>query len=349
MALTPLKMNFDYEAVLSGGRPVPKLNAGLEFLGFYLADGPVSCDGRYGKEFLQKVEALRGRKLSLVQSKEVQNSWGPLADIEVERELNSKLLSAELTQLIAPGEGTRIFGKDSGEAFGDFPLLCKFPLSMSGRGNKRIRGPEDLKGLKTPYILEPLRKRVLDFSHFIYPEGDLIVYENLVDENFQYRGTVFHDRRNPKSSAIPFFKKIPPEQILNYEEELARYRSLFEERAKRAPVSFGYSIDSFVYEDGGSVRIRTCSEFNFRRTMGHLAHELGRALLPEAPWLALRLFFSNPSGLEDFARDEGLLLLSPSEARIQVLLLPAENGKRGANLLRDADRFDVHKLPDAEV
>ncbi len=356
MALTPLKMNLDYEASLFEGKSSDKINHALEYLAFYLSPGPFASSARYEESFLQKVEKLSGEKPLITNTKNFENNWGVGVDVALEKELNSKLLSARLTQTIAPQEGVVVMGarEDLPQNF-PFPAICKLPQSMSGKGVRKISQSSELTAFPFPYVLEPLRKRVMDFSHFIYPSGEVISYENRVDENFQYRGSIFHKMNQPNLVSIPGLQKISFEKRKRFETELASYRNEYEKLANSAPLSFGYSIDSFVYEEQGELQIRTCSEFNFRKTMGMLAYELGKKLVPDCPWVALRLFFPKKgqgdfqSFMKEMESSGKLLILSPKEARIQVLLVATMGPEEGEMILSHADRFDVHKLPDSKL
>lgn len=348
MALTPLKMNLDYEAQLSTGQSSEKINHALEYLAFYLSSGPFATTASYSEEFLGLVHTMSGESPIFSREKVYENMWGPGANIDVEKELNSKILSARLTQLIAPQEEIRILHspEDLHQNL-EFPLVSKYPHAMSGKGVKKILSKTDLENLTFPCVLEPLRNRVYDFSQFISPEGEMVTYENLVDKNFQYKGTIFHRMNQPGFWSIPWSQSFTNDLTERFEEELSLYRKEFEKLIPKKQKSFGYSLDSFVYEEAGRLKIRTCSEFNFRRTMGWLCYELGKKLAPNASWVALRLFI-NKKNLTEF-RSKNILPLSPPEAKIQVFLLQAQNGKEGQEILAHADRFDVHKFSDSKV
>lgn len=332
MPVTPLKMNLDYESQLAEGKSSEKINHGLEYLAFYLSSGPFATTGNYSEEFLRRVERMSGTKPEIYRGRDFENMWGPGTDLVTESELNSKLLSARLTQKIASEEEIRILHSPEDLSLNfSFPLVCKYPHAMSGRGVKKILSQSDLLNISFPCVLEPLRNRVHDFSHFIYPSGEMITYENLVDKNFQYKGTVFHEMKKPGFDSIPWAKTLSNAVIKKYKEELKLYRQHFEKLIPKTQKNFGYSIDSFVYEEAGELKIRTCSEFNFRRTMGWLTYELGKKISPKSSWIGLRLFMNKSEMERDFLR------LSPEEARFQAVLLT------------HTDSFNVHEFPDTKL
>lgn len=356
MPRIPFKMNLDYEAQLFEGKSSEKINHALEYLAFYLSGGPFATTANYSEVFLRSIEELTGHRPELIKTKDFRNMWGVGADLEKERELNSKLLSAALTQKIVPKENV-LLAKSADDISGDFefPLIVKRPQSMSGRGVKRLLNSIELEETPFPFVLEPLRNRIFDFSHFIYPSGEVIAYENRVDDNFQYCGSIFHRMNNPQVSSIPQFQNILSGEVHRYEKELQSYRQSYEELLEEIPKNFGYSIDSFVYEHEGVSRIRTCSEFNFRRTMGWLCFELGKKLTPGSSWIALRLFFMKKDGgdIRKYFHDLGVekkhLILSPPESRIQVVLFSATSSEEGEKLLAYADRFDINKFADTKL
>ena len=83
----------------------------------------------------------------------------------------------------------------------DKSYIAKSPYEMSGRSFRLIdplKTEENFlwaeKALqKSPLIIEPFFNRKWDFSHYVFPDGKVICYENKVDEKFQYKGSVFHN------------------------------------------------------------------------------------------------------------------------------------------------------------
>ncbi|MFL5785389.1 MAG: hypothetical protein ACJ76H_12300, partial [Bacteriovoracaceae bacterium] len=115
-------------------------------------------------------------------------------------------------------------------------------------------------------IVEPLLKRSHDFSHYVFPDGKVIRYENLVDERFQYRGTVIADE-------LSFAGEVEKNEWTQFESRLEKIIHYYGKDSL-----YGYSVDSFVYEKNGEFLIYPLCEVNARRTMGRLAWEFSQLL-----------------------------------------------------------------------
>jgi hypothetical protein len=265
-----IRVNADYESVLFHGQQGSvAVNRAIEFLAFYLQDLPVLTSAEYTQEFFAHVKKISGRTPKIVRSGNAVNWWGPMTNPEKERWLNYKLTSAKLS--IHEGwSQTRILHREEIEKLHpDEELLVKDPFSMSGKGivalnpGQKIHLPNALQG---ELIVEPLLKRSHDFSHYVFPDGEVIRYENLVDERFQYRGTIIADE-------------------LSFAEEVEKAEwDQFETRLKKiihhygTDSLYGFSVDSFVYEKEGEFLIYPLCEVNARRTMGRVAWEFSRLL-----------------------------------------------------------------------
>src|SRR5690606_16109562 len=178
----------------------------------------------------------------------------------------------------------------------------------------------DIKGA---LILEPLLARKFDFSHYVYPDGKIISYQNLVDRHFQYRGSLFASLQNPTIEKLPFYFQIQQSQWQQFDKALARIR-------KQWPADHGYSVDSFIYEEAGELYIRYLSEVNYRRTMGATAFELAEKY-GAGDWALFvmgkkspSLNFSEMVYLLSPLRPK-VLLLSPDDVRYQMILITADN------------------------
>jgi hypothetical protein len=207
------------------------------------------------------------------------NWWGPLTHPEKERWLNSKLTSFELSLREGWSSGAILPRETVLALEPEKKLLIKDPFNMSGKGmvilepKKMVMLPQSMQG---KLIVEPLLNRKKDFSHFIFPDGSVICYENLVDEKFQYRGTIFSDTKNFKADSLSFYSELSPEKWNNFYLQLEKIKSHYGNDAE-----YGYSVDSFVYEDDhGELQIFPLCEVNARRTMGLIAYELTKVLAP---------------------------------------------------------------------
>lgn len=296
--MKPIKVNGDYELELFHNQKGPKIvNETLEFLAFFLSDRPVFSTRQYSDEYLAHVESLTGRKPRIVRSGDAENWWGALADLEHESWMNSKLTSAAFN-------GYKVLY--SAADFVDLgrPMLVKYAFGMSGRGIHQVRTASDVK--QFPCILEPFFERVSDFSHYVYPDGTVIAYENFIDDKFQYKGTLFKDYRNP---------------VLGYDVSAIR------EHYEKKPLKCGYSIDSFVHSEG----VRLLSEVNYRRTMGQSAWELSKLLAPELQW---GLFVLGKMETHRQLKLSQIFHLTPEGGRFEAFLIKAKDEVEGKALLQ---------------
>jgi hypothetical protein len=333
--MKPIKVNADYETVLFEKREAPKvINQSLEFLSFFLETRPVLTTKTYSKEYLDFVQEISGARPTLVSEGEFENWWGSLEDRTLEEKLNSKITSAKLIQEKGWCPKTQVISQLGELKFvPGFTYLAKNPHGMSGQSFFKFQHPQEvepfLKDTQT-LVIEPFLNRRWDFSHYVF-EDEVIAYENLVDEKFRYKGSLFRNHRRPGLGSLRFYQEVPEKE-----------RGLFQERLKVIQeyyASLGakknYSIDSFVYEDNG-LKIRALSEVNYRRTMGRVAYELSSRYAKNSPWTLF--FLSKPSQKKGAWKKEsgrGILKLSPGDTRFDMFLLAAENEEEGQMLLAD--------------
>ena len=345
-----IKVNADYESVLFRNKPLPLINESLEFLAFYLDDRPLLTRKKYPFEYLKHIESIVGHQPRCVSQGDFENWWGPLTDLEVERELNSKLMSSTLcsdTLILKnmsdlPSLGNKIF-------------LAKNPFGMSGQ-NFAMVGQDRLENLEQmlkngPVVLEPFFDRQFDFSHYIFPNGISICYQNIVDKKFQYRGTIFRDYTSPILSGLKFYPEIS-------RDKWEQFQSLFGEIVKIYSTSnarTGFSIDSFIYSEDGELKIRGLSEVNYRRTMGAVAFELAVKYSGIRRFCAFLLSKSNGLNFSQLKEklspiawrhdlSRGVMLLSPGNVRYDMFLISALNEAEGKVLLSELKLL----LPDSE-
>lgn len=341
--MSAIKVNGDYESVLFFKKSLPVVNEALEFLAMFLDARPIITNKSYSKEFLDHVESFTGNRPVLQKEGKFENWWGPLTNIELEKKLNSKEMSAA-------------FNKDSYviRSVSDLPkldrtYLAKNPYGMSGQ-NFAIVEEGRLENLevmlkKSPVVVEPFFDRKFDFSHYVFPNGVSICYENLVDKKFQYRGTVFNNYTQPTIENLSFAQKVDWTQFKSdYQNILSLYQS---------DLKTGFSIDSFVYEDNG-LKVRSLSEVNYRRTMGQTAFELSLKFGGIRKWSAFLLTKSRNNFLDTKKKllplewepdtSRGVILLSPGDVRYDMFFLSAVDEAEGKQLLNEMREL----LPDCE-
>lgn len=304
-----IKVNADYESVLFHGKNgPPAMNQALEFLAFYLQDLPVLTTLDYPARYLEKISSLSGKNPLVTKSGKPRNWWGPLENPELERWMNSKLTSFRL----ALAEGWTEGGIHSREELTSFhpqiPYLVKDPFNMSGKGIIPVHPEKELvlpASLSGELIVEPHLDRKHDFSHFVFPDGRMICYENLVDERFQYRGTLFSDLENFTHNSLSFHDKVSPQKWEEFSERLEVIRKHYGD-----PSPYGFSVDSFLFEKNGELVIHPLCEVNARRTMGLVAYELVQ-IMGRGKRAALTL--KKPLF-------EDAILLSPDGAKFEIYL-----------------------------
>lgn len=345
-----IKVNADYESVLFKNKSLPKINEALEFLAFFLDDRPVVTSKKYSQEYFKYIESITGKTPHTVSEGNFENWWGTLQNIELEKKLNSKEMSAE-------------FNKDSYiiNSLSDLPdltgktLLAKNPYGMSGQNFSMVEEGR-LENLEVmlkngKVVVEPFFDRLYDFSHYIYPNGIRVCYENVVDKKFQYRGTIFRDYTRPESDTLSFYNKVDKAEWDKYSDTLNQIIKLY----STSEISTGFSVDSFVYREDSQLKIRALSEVNYRKTMGQVAFDLSvkfggvrrfsAFLLSKSSGINsghMREMISSIAWRQDLSR--GVIILSPGDVRYDMFFLSALNLEEGKLLLKELKSL----LPDSE-
>lgn len=346
------RVNGDYEQQLFYQRPGPAaLDQALEFLFFFLSQETLWTLKKYSDFYLTYVERVTGKRPLITSTGPYENWWGPLKNREQEKWWNSKITTSEF--LIEQGlcEDTHILTAGDQLEFlkADQTYLMKDPFGMSGQ-KFQILGtdmslPEKKQLLNSalergPLIVESWLKRVWDFSHYIYSNGERIVYQNLVDQKFQYKGTCFQDYQHSQLKNLSFYLQISDQEWKQFETQLQRVINHF----ARFPNEAGFSIDSFIYEDQGRLKIRLMTEVNYRRTMGRVAFDFAQRFGNQRPWARLELFKVQncKEPLWEKLRElelkpestSGLLVLSPGDTRFEMIFFSAASDKEGEELLK---------------
>lgn len=338
--MKPLRVNADYEVELFHNRPAPEvINQTIEFFLFFLNERTLFSKKTYSQDYLDRVEALTGHKPKVTSKGPYENFWGPLTDIESEKWWNSKLTSTELIISEKWCEKTKIVKNESDLISIDWSkdYLLKDPFAMSGQKFQLLRAI-DAKDLKIvainkalslgPQILEPFFDRKHDFSQYVFPDGKIIAYQNLVDQKFQYKGSVFTNNQSLSFKDLSFYSDISEEKWKHFETQTQKIIQHYQQK----PNQIGFSIDSFVYLEDGELKIRVMSEINYRRTMGRVGYELSQRYSPNEKWSALVLV--KPQA---FKEHKNIMVLSPGDSRFDILFLHAENSEVGKELLAHAE------------
>lgn len=334
--MKPLRVNADYEVELFHNRPAPGvINQTIEFFLFFLNERTLYSKKKYKQSYLDRVESLTGHKPQVTDKGPYENFWGLLTDLEVEKWWNSKLISTELIIKNNWCERTKIIRSvtDLADINWTQDYLLKDPFAMSGQKFQLLRSIDSteikialvLKALSAgAQIFEPLFNRRYDFSQYVFPDDKIIAYQNLVDAKFQYKGSVFSNHLSSRLEDLSFYSDLSQESWKQFKQQTQTIIEYY----KQQPNQVGFSIDSFVYEENGELKIRVMSEINYRRTMGRVAYELSQRFSPNDPWSALVLVKPHA-----FRANKNIMLLSPGDSRFDILFLHAENSEAGKELL----------------
>lgn len=170
-------------------------------------------------------------------------------------------------------------------------LMIKLPWSSSGRGlqpviryplhksiGQRLKGMTSNQGL---VMVEPLLNKIFDlgFLYEILPDGiQFLGYSRFyTDSKGQYRGNYLNGYPtsvpNDEKRFIDSMEKLLPSihiQILTEMKIPSRYQG---------PIG----IDTLIFrDDAGSLKINPILEINWRYTMGHVALNLEKRIIPES-------------------------------------------------------------------
>lgn len=330
--MKPIRVNADYESMLFERKAGPRaVNQSIEFLALYLEDQPLLSEKNYSEDFLHHVRKISGRDPVIVHDGGWENWWGELRDISLEQRLNSK----EFILPFSP-ESKLVTSLQELELQPEKMFLAKSPFGMSGQNFLRFSSndPEKVAPLLAKcqsLIVEPLYQRMDDFSHYVFPDDSTISYQNIVDQSFQYRGTLFLDHSAPELRHLSFFHEVDQTAWTRFEDELKKVKRAVREAGGKG----GYSVDSFTYMDDGGLRIRVVSEVNYRKTMGLVAYRLSQNYFKHRPW-TLFLLGKSLNRTDSFSYVQkklsavsDCLHLSPGNTRFEIFLLGANSLDEG--------------------
>jgi len=344
-----IRVNADYESVLFEKKQLPQvINQSIEFLSLFLEQRKLYSVKKYQPVYLDYVEKISGLKPEVVHTGDYENWWGTLTKPDLERTVNSKEIclnfSTDSQLMTSPGELQLEEGR---------PYLAKSPFGMSGQNFIVFKKGEENNLLSKKLVVEPLFDRVDDFSHYLLPGGERICYKNIVDQKFQYKGSIFSDLTQPRLKSLSFYKEISLKEWEKFSSELENICDFL----SRLGVHDGFSIDSFSYEFNGQRILRTLSEVNYRKTMGLITWLLakkycgknnwammiiGRKLKMPNSFLYIQEMIDSISWKSD--SQIGCLQLSPGDTRFEVFFLSAESSYEGEILYKKL----ISLLPDCQ-
>lgn len=338
LAERPLRFNADFELVLQGFPPKPSLNATLEFFLFWLESAPVRTHREYPESYLRYVEALAGRRPTIVKAGEAQDWWGNLDKFDLARDLNSKASFADW--LRARGHVTGIVCRRWDElvaAVGEGEYLAKKSDGMSGRGHVKVRRSEleELRSrfdFRTPVVVEPLYARVRDVSALWLPDEErFIFYSNAIDSRFQWRSTTLD------LDALG----AAPEGSGEWRQLLAE---LQQDICARGYAGH-FSVDAFFYHRNQCTHFHPGSEVNARRTMGLIAYLFAKRSRARFFRLAIAPAAITGEAWERLSGSTHARLLSPEKSPFVWFGVEADSRE---DLEAKAEAF-LRELPEAQA
>jgi hypothetical protein len=293
--------NFDFEHQLRTGANNLKVRQELEYLLWFAIDTEFELvtQKKYELDYMESLQDIIGRKAYYTHKQEgAENWWGDLSYPKV-KEFNSKFFCANFCQENDIFHGSQIINNI--DPILDLPgYLVKSEHSMSGSSIFKTPCLASLSHKNFPLLVEPLHARSFDFS---YLNGPHIFYENSVDHNFQYKGTLI-DLRNCHRPSF-----LDGEQEITYRDIIAKVQMVWGKDTI-------WSMDSYGYYEDGELKIRFISEINFRKTMGYLCYAIAHNLKVDQPFCYLTIQRANSRKV---ILRENEILLSPADTYFQVI------------------------------
>lgn len=233
-----------------------KRNQELEYFILWLENKPLYTTKTYAKDYLDFIISVKQEDVLLTKDKTHTTLWcQSLDEPDKQKQLNSKLTSCEFaikedlahakTQIVTCS--TQINPES----------IYKDPLGVSGigiwKGNEHQEKISTLMAQRN-LISEPLLERTFDMSTCVL-EGEDFLYQNHIDEQFQYKGATL----GLKFSSVSWYDQ--------YQKDVGKIKKYYNELGIKPP----YSIDSFIYKEDGIEKLYSLSEVNARKSMGYIA------------------------------------------------------------------------------
>lgn len=293
-----------------------KRNQELEYFILWLESESLYSSKKYDKKYIEFIESIKKEPIKVEETKNNIKTWCSAVENKSHLiKLNSKLTSAEFaikTHMVPPQ--VEIIEQVK-EIHPDW--LYKDPLGVSGISTWRgdLHRELILKRIKeTKLITEPLLKRTFDFSTCVTENEDFI-YQNHVDEYFQYKGSTL---------GINF-------KSMFWYDEYIKNISLIKKYYFDLGITYPYSIDSFLYKENNIEKLYTLSEVNARKTMGFVAISLWKRYFQEFRYCGFRIFNSKKIKFSiDHQKlykvfDKKVISLSPSGNIFSIFLFAADS------------------------
>ncbi len=316
------RINLNFEEELYNKPKGQDYSSELEYIVFLLNKDPklkISTQNKYSAYYLKRLKSLGFTLPELTEQRHNCNWWGDLEGVHAHK-FNSKVFSTTIK--IDELSYNDSFVINSREelcekiSFFDSKVLLKPVDSFSARGFRLIQDKKNIpKDLKFPLILEPFRKRVIDFS-VQYRNKEFYISEIINNSKGAFKGVLIRDFN---------FNKFEP--------EIKRVSQLIAEKCNQ-----NLSIDMFLYRDQDKVYLNPLCEINTRHSMGELSRVFS-FYKPEAGigvWLLLtkKELLKN---VDTYNSDNktGVFFTSEEQMRFQSIFLAETNISALKKLLKE--------------
>ena len=231
-----LKSNRDTYTIESN-----KKNQEFEYFILWLEDEPLFSNKRYDSDYLDFISIFKDVKVT-ADRKNVKTWCCDLSNKREEQIKNSKLRTTRFAiKNKLCHKSTSIIEDLSSYEDG---FLYKEEFGVSGSGNFYF---DNQRKITFPLIKEQSLKRVFDFSALI-EEDEITIYQNHIDDYFQYRGTTL---------GLNF----------DYFDWIDSYRKNIQIIKNEFFCDNPLSIDSFLYDEDKQEKVYFLTEVNNRKTM----------------------------------------------------------------------------------
>ncbi len=300
------KVNFDYEYKLYDLNSPKNIND-LEYIFFLIQESPcrLLTSKKYSEEFLNIAKSVNNTEIEIVEkSDNVQNWWGKLQNIKIEREINSKINFHKILK-------SEDVITDVTDINQDQKYFVQSPYLFSGIGNKILNGNELKKNEDiSQYLIRPYYKKVIDLGiKWTGPVHDLFI--SVSDEKGAYKGTYINSDQVEEK-----LKYRIKELILKFKEESQKVFKIYAEKYQISSLQ----IDGFIAqkEDGYFLVLSEC---NYRRTMTDIIKNLRKTC--SDPYAFVSLSFKNSDKLDN----NSIINLSPKNSKSTLKVIERLNIK----------------------
>jgi hypothetical protein len=315
MSEKAFRVNISFEEELLSGKRITQLNHHFESLFMFLENKTLASNYEYSPYYLDYVESITKQKPKIKKISDGDYDWWGERNSE-NKKIASKLFAYELLgkRNLLPADVKLIYDKDTLNLLEiSSSQILKTAYSSSGRGIFKV---DKLNNFDFPIIVENLRNRLKDFStYFFTNDRKIIYYENIVDQNFAYKGSVYRNLPECDFTSISLNAPEWPNLIKDVALEIGNR---------------DFCIDAYTYEDQG-LKFFPMSEINPRRTMGRTGYELALKYFPNFKYASFKFFSKKNLKLDDKLQrikklgfESNILIFSMDDARFEVVLFASD-------------------------